>query len=385
LWYGFLLLAIAALAAGCSIFLYNWLNEWRWSVSMNVSASAQVNSVLLPDLRLTGRNSSESVQWQVEAAYARQLTVTGAGQGTAEVILPLRRSQCSAIAAKLKTKCTSSGQLTLPSPVTFSWSRPMSVGTTNGGIDSASSLEIAQTVADPGAPQMTITPVMHARPSFCYDSPQQPVRLTITSGLNTFPYSFTGREPSASCAGASIVAGLGGSTPPVLQFSGLAGLHLWASAQAATMQGFAGQLALDSEQTRVIGPPENVIICSQSASCPLTATIDIGQVSQFPNGCPLASVPDVGQAGQSLALCSSSASSVITKDGELVPSAWARQTDVFAPLLGALVTAAVVGPLTVFMQLLMDALRRWQGPAFLAGRRRGLDQPNEERKATDVA
>src|SRR5262245_39612185 len=88
--YGSALLAIAVIAAGCSIFLYNWLSQWRWPVSVTASAMAQANSVLLPDLLLTG-DGGQSVRWDIADGYVRQLTVTGAAQGTAQVIVPLPR------------------------------------------------------------------------------------------------------------------------------------------------------------------------------------------------------------------------------------------------------------------------------------------------------
>jgi hypothetical protein len=72
---------------------------------------------------------------------------------------------------------------------------------------------------------------------------------------------------------------------------------------------------------------------------------------------------------QTLTVTSPAAASVMTGDGELVPSEWARETVVFGPLLGGFVTALVVAPLGVALGVLTDTLKRWPGPRR-PGRRR---------------
>ncbi|MGO8956664.1 MAG: hypothetical protein ACLQFR_04740 [Streptosporangiaceae bacterium] len=353
---------------------------------MTASATAPASSVLVPDLRLTDANNGAPVRWDISNAYAKQLTVTGAGQGTAQIILPLARSYCPSIAAELKVTCSGNGELSLPSPVSFGWSDQELVSSTNGEAGSAaSSVEIEETVTSPGGPELDISPDMRAYPSLCFDSPQRPSKLTISSGSNSYRHSFTGTEPSLPCTGVSILVGLGGGAPPVLQLAGVGGLAFMASAQSATLQGFAGQLALDPGGTTVSNGPGAVIVCSKNAACPLTATVGIGQVSQSPDACPLATTTGIGQASQSLAVCSTAATSVITKNGQLVPSAWARQTEIFAPLLGGIVSALVVGPLTVFMQLLMDALKNWRGPNYRRGKKAGNGRENQGKEVGDAA
>ena len=361
-WYGSALLAIAVIAAGCSIFLYNWLSQWRWSVSVAATATAPANGVI-PHTLLTG-DAGHPVRWSIGAAYIRQLTVTGAAQGTALVILPLPRAGCAAIAAQLHApSCTSAGQLTLPSPATFAWSG-LVLADTNGAMDSAASVEVAQDEVGRGQPDLEVVPTPPGNPTLCFASPQgAAVQLTVTSGSRPYRHVFTGREPAVPCDQAvSIRVGLGSSAPPVLDLSGVAGLSFGATGRSATLQGFAGQLSLDPGATTVASGPEDVLVCDRSASCPVTVTLSVGQSSPVGPTCPLAPASGTGQTGQVLTVCSAAARSVVTRDGQLVPSAWARQTDIFAPLLGGFVTACVIGPLTVFVQLLTDALKNWPGP-----------------------
>jgi hypothetical protein len=344
-WYGFALLVIAVVAAGCAIFLYNWLSQWHWPVTLTASATVSApHESILQDLELTAGMNGSPVRWLVDSGSARQLTVSGPDTGTAEIILPLRRSWCARMAARLKASC-GGGQLSLNSPVTFDWSNTQQFASTDAPQRTVSSrLDITEAIARPGVLEMEVTAVTRARPSLCFSSPLNAVTLTVTSGPLHFRHKFSGHEPTVPCAsGTSVLIGSPGSgMPPALAFVGIRtfGLRAWAS--AASLHGFAGQLELDPGGTTVTGGPADVLVCSRKAGCPLAATLGIGEA---------------GQAGQSLVVHSHAATNVITKGGQLVPSAWARKTAIFGPLLGGFVSALVVGPLTVFMQVLMDAMK----------------------------
>src|SRR5262249_29588731 len=66
-WYGSALLVIAAVAAGCVIFLYNWLNHWRWPVGLTASAAVSARDAsILPDLGLTAGMNGSPVRWLVD-------------------------------------------------------------------------------------------------------------------------------------------------------------------------------------------------------------------------------------------------------------------------------------------------------------------------------
>jgi hypothetical protein len=228
-------------------------------------------------------------------------------------------------------------------PVTFDWSKPEEFGSTDGHEVVSASLEITQATAGRGVVHMDLWANTTARPSFCFSSPQTDNRLTVTSGPRRFHHLFSGNEPVVFCSsGVSVVI----PSAPAFVFVGISSFLLHAQASAASLHGFAGQLELDPGGTTVSGNPSDVLVCSKKTPCPLGATLGIGQ------------------QGPPLVVRSDAATNVITGDGQLVPSAWARETAIFGPLLGGLVTVVVVGPLTAFMQAFIDALKNRRPPPF---------------------
>jgi hypothetical protein len=190
-------------------------------------------------------------------------------------------------------------------------------------------------------------------PSICFVSPLNPSTLTITIGLRRFIYHFGGNQIVPCAQGISALIGSPGTgLPPAFEFDGINALTVSARGPAGTLQGFAGQIALDPGGTTVLGSSAVVSLRSTEAS-------------------PLATSLNIAPGSQSLTIASTATTSVITSSGQLVPSEWARQSDVLIPLLGGFVTALVVAPLGVSLQVLMDALKRWQGPLPRRDRRRG--------------
>ena len=134
-----------------------------------------------------------------------------------------------------------------------------------------------------------------------------------------------------------------GTLPPSFELDAINGLTLTASASTGTLQGFTGQIMLKPGGTSVQGSPTVVSLRSATAD-------------------GLTTVLSLMTGSQALTVNSPAAASVMTGGGELVPSEWARETVVFGPLLGGLVTALVVAPLGVALGVLTDALKRWPGP-----------------------
>jgi hypothetical protein len=214
-WYGFALLVIAVVAAGCAIFLYNWLSQWHWPVTLTASATVSApHESILQDLELTAGMNGSPVRWLVDSGSARQLTVSGPDTGTAEIILPLRRSWCARMAARLKASC-GGGQLSLNSPVTFDWSNTQQFASTDAPQRTVSSrLDITEAIARPGVLEMEVTAVTRARPSLCFSSPLNAVTLRslaarFTSGTSSAATSrrspapqvlpFSSALPGAEC------------------------------------------------------------------------------------------------------------------------------------------------------------------------------------------
>jgi hypothetical protein len=362
-WYVAGLLGFAAANAMAAIFLYNGLSNWRWSTHLFASASAPASSVLFEQLHVAGAHG-RPVRWQIDDAYIRQLTVAGAAQGTAAILLPIPRTFCRAMARGLGAggSCTASGQLTLASPVTFAWSGLELVSSAAGHIGSAS-LDVTENLVSPGQPAVDISPTRAHYPSLCFGLPGHPVTVTITHGADSYPYQFVSTEANLSCTqGVSIIVG-SDSSAPVFELTGVQGLTMSAVGQSAAIQGFSGQLNLNPGSDTFTHGPEHVSAAAPASAGPVQTTLITGQ--------------DL----QKLTIHSTGVTSVLTDDGQLVPPAWTRLTAVFAPLLGGYVTAAVFGPVTAFVQLLTDGLKTWRGPAWLrrlAARIRRRVQPGEE-------
>jgi len=146
-----------------------------------------------------------------------------------------------------------------------------------------------------------------------------------------------------ACNGVIATIGPPGTLPPSFELDAINGLTLTASASTGTLQGFTGQIMLKPGGTSVQGSPTVVSLRSATAD-------------------GLTTVLSLMTGSQALTVNSPAAASVMTGGGELVPSEWARETVVFGPLLGGLVTALVVAPLGVALGVLTDALKRWPGP-----------------------
>jgi hypothetical protein len=345
--YALALLLIAGICAGVAIAGYNKLNSWRLTVSATASASGPATGTVLENLSLTGA-SGDPVHWTLLPAYARRLTVTGAGQGQALVQLPIPLSACPQLGMQLGVSCTRSGEVTLPSPVTFSWSTPALFS--SGGV--LTSLDVGAVRLQPGQTEVDITPTMAGYPSVCAGVavPTMPSLLTVTSGPRTFQYPFSPTGPNLSCyGGVSIMVGRGGGAPPVLELGDVSGWKLTAShATGATLQGFTGQLALQ----------------------PGTTTVTRGEDVKMRSAGTTALAITVNRGSANLSVHSKAAASVLTQAGELVPSFWTRETAITSPVLGGFVAVFVLGPLTAFMQLVTDRLKNWPGPSWPRRRRR---------------
>jgi hypothetical protein len=361
-WYVAGLLGFAAANAMLAIFAYNGLSNWRWSTHLSASASAPASSVLFEQLHVAGARG-RPVRWQIDDAYIRQLTVAGTAQGTAGILLPIPRRRCPEMAQMLgaSSSCTASGQLTLSSPVTFAWSDLEEVASPVVHIGSAS-LDVTENLVTPGQPAVDIAPAGARHPSLCFVLPHPPVTLTISHGAGSYPYQFVSSEANLSCdQGVSIVVGSDRSAP-IFEFTGVQGLTMSAVGQSAAIQGFSGQLNLDPGSQTFTHGPEHVSVAAPPDAGPVQTRLQTGQ--------------DV----QKLTLLSTGVTSVLTDAGQAVPSAWARLTAVFAPLLGGYVTATVFGPVTAFIQLFTDGLKKWRGPAWLgrlAARIRRRGKPGE--------
>jgi len=356
-----------------SVSIYNWLRHDHPAVNLRASTKSLG---ILQHLSMEAPTRDDRVRWLVSASYVGRLVVSGPEMGTAKIILPLPKSQCRAIVAKVGGSCSPGGHLSLSSPVTFAWSNPQLINSTDDRQVASTSVNIASSGARPGALSVTLLAQTNARPSLCFSSPfqPQPVTLTVTSRQGQFSFPFSGYFPGFvginHCAdGLPVFVGSTGSGfPPALEFEEIRTLRIRAWATAGNLQGFAGEIDLDPGETTVLGHP-TIVSLRSSKTPPLVASLRINP------------------QGRILTVRSKAATSVITNSGQLVPSAWAQNTDFLVPLLGGLLSVLVINPLTVSTQMLMDAMKRCRGPiqwwrGRRARKRRKRSQKKEVRHAT---
>lgn len=357
-------LAFALVCGGLAIYGYDHLSQSYPPATLTIAATASTRSPsILQDLRLADASNGAKVRWQVEPGYVSQLTVTGPNSlGVAEVILPLPQTKCAAVARRLDASCIRGREVSVTSPATFTWSNPQVVGSTNGSQVVSTSLDIMPSIVKPGVAQVDVSTDTNERPSLCFSWPLSAANLTVRSGPGVLTSTFTGSGLPVGCAtGLPILIGLSGKgLPPMFEFGGISTLWLQAWAPSGTLSGYAGKLELSPGGTTVLGVPEAVSLCSAKAACQssISTSFQIAQAGQ----------------SQSLSLKSDGATSVITNDGQLVPSRWSRRTEIYGPILGGVITVAVVGPLGIFVQAFMNALRRLPGRSKRRKRTARLDK-----------
>jgi hypothetical protein len=339
-WFGVIVLVFAVGWSVLFIFIYDELSHWYCPVTLYASTT---NVGALAHLTLTSAAAStESVSWTT-SGNVKDLTVSGPARGTTVVILPLPSSACGQVMAKIGGSC-SSGSLSATAPVDFAWSSPQFVETTAGRPVGSTSLDIASAPSPRGGLAVTLSAQTSKRPSVCFSAPIGSAALTVTRGSGRFAKKVSG-NPGVDCATGLhvLVSWPGTGRPPSLSFTGMNSMMVSVSGTAASLQGFVGPVDLNPGGKTVLGSP-SVLSIGASARTPIGALLNIGM------------------SGQTVTLRSAGTGSVVTDSGQLVPSEWSRQSDILAPLLGGFVTALVVTPLGVSVQVLMDALKNWPGP-----------------------
>jgi hypothetical protein len=377
-WYGWLVLVFAGFFAWLSIFGYNRFSHYYPAVTV---AGSTHNLGALQDVTMSAANGS--LAW-TQQGFVQQLDVTGPAEGTAEVTLPLPAAQCPLMAKALGTTCQDGNALTIGNPVRFSWQSPQEVSSDGGSPANSTGLTIAAALGTPGALGITMLTQTTSVPTACFDAPATGAVLKVTSGGSTYRYpNGPGQSWQEACAAVPSSAGITVSVtlpgpglrngrPPTFEYGGISTLAVCAAGSDGTLQGFTGQLDLVPGGTTVLGTPATVLLRAK----PLLVSLDVGPNSELsaPTPCsagpaPSSAVCDIPASANSLALCTAAATGVITSSGQLVPSAWDRYSAVTVPIFGGLVTALVVAPLGVSVQVLMDAMKRWRLPSPFRRRR----------------
>jgi hypothetical protein len=323
-------LLVAMIAAVLSFFLYNWLDHWYLPVTLTAATTNLGNG---PQLSLTG-DGGPAVQWSM-TGFADHLTVVSSGTaGLTSVMLPVSPSSCPKVTANLGVACGTSG-ISLPSPAEFSWSIPQLLFV---GSETAAELDIQTSTGARSVPSVIVS-VTKAHPELCF-SPQTAAVLTISVGKRTYTQPFRG---FAQCNGIVATFGSPGTMPPALELDGIYGLKLHASAPDGTLSQFSGQITLTGWETSVQSSPTLVTLRSAGAA-------------------KLSAMLNVAPGSQSLTVGPTATASAMTSAGQLIPSVWARESDVFVPVFGVLVAAAVGTPLGTSLKVLLTRFERGPGP-----------------------
>jgi hypothetical protein len=382
-WYGWLVLAFAALCAGLAILGYDWLAS---SYSAVIAGASTDNLAALQAVKMSG----SGVQW-MQQGLVQELDVTGPAFGTAQVTLPLPVAECATLAAALGTKCQGGNGISVSHPVEFIWNGAQEVSS-SGGSAGSSELTISTSLGTPRALGVTVTAQTDTVPTACFGPPAAGEILTVKGGPSPYRYPHgTPADWQDVCSAAGFANGivvsvtlpaphLGQGLPPAFEFGGISRLAVCASGPDGTLQGFTGQINLNPGGTTTLGNPATVVL----HAVPVTISLDVGPESQFTAPMPCSagmgppSVCHLPASPGSLALCSTSATSVTTSSGQLVPSNWARNSAVAVPVFGGLVTALVVAPLGAAVQVLMDAMKGWR----FRRRRQGPETTKDVRNAS---
>jgi hypothetical protein len=370
-WYGWLVLIFAGFFAWLSIFGYIRLSHYYPAVTV---AGSTHDLGALQDVTMSAANGS--LAW-TQQGLVQQLDVTGPAEGTAEVTLPLPASQCLVMAKTLSTTCQGGNALTISNPVRFSWQSPQEVSSDGGSPANSTGLTIATALGTPGALGITMLSQTTSVPTACFEAPTAGAILKVTSDGSTYHYpNGPGQSWQEACSAAPSQAGitvsitlpgpgLGNGRPPAFEYGGISTLAVCAAGSGGTLQGFAGQFNLVPGGTTVLGTPATVLLQAK----PLLVSLDVGPNSELSAQAPCSAGPppasavcDIPASAGSLALCTAAATGVTTSSGQLVPSVWDRYSAVAVPIFGGLVTALVVAPLGVSVQVLMDAMKRWRLP-----------------------
>jgi len=332
-WNGLGWLGVALLCAGALLFAYKGLNDSYVTAGLHATTNTLGAG---QQVILTDKDHGSGVQWTVMPGYVGQLTVEGPGPGQAEVILPLERKLCPALALKLKVTCQGGTIMSVNSPVGFGWSSPQQLNSTPGGEVSAS-LDIQSSQAADGSVNIIVAPQTTSTPSLCFNSPLTPAEVTVTLGPYSFPHHFTGSQIVPCSQGLPVLIGSPGPAPPAFELGRVTSLTLSASGSAATLQGFTGQIVLTPGGTTVPGNASVVSLNSREATG-LTAVFGIAP------GTPTFKVT------------SQAATSVMTDGTQLLPSEWTQHSDLLAPVLLGLGGAGVLSRLALSWRILRGAV-----------------------------
>jgi hypothetical protein len=335
-------LLVALVAAGALLWFVSALQAWRISSRLSVASH---NLAETRQIESFGQEGRAQVGWILEGATAGELEILGPGVDTIEVILPIARiDACRALSNLGYELCDGP----IPPPVTLRWPSPALVSATEPEAPARVD-ELDLTVSRRrGAWVVGILARGGERPSICFGSPGEGVNVTISVPGGS--EEIGGLSPSSRCEDGFVlnVGGGGGALRPSFEFHRVEGLQLTGTSPYTSLDGLNGSVALDPGDAYVLTTKGEVSLTA-SSSDPVSFSLSAGR----------------GQGGFESA---GTVTSVLTEEGELVQSEWDHRPWLWGPMVGALLTFAVLTPLTGAARTAAEWLGQLDVEEWLVGR-----------------
>jgi ketosteroid isomerase-like protein len=315
-----------------SIVAYNWLNTHysRQRLLATTTDLPSVDHVVLTD-------ESDEGSWRLEPVAVTQASIKPE-LGQVTVALPIPSAQCNELAARLGMTCEE-GIVTAEPPFSFSWSEPARL---TGGAQQTSRLDLDLRSAREGRPvsQMSLVTISRASPDLCFTEPAQPAELTLSDGERRAKFQVRPQAIPLGCDDGVVLSigdGRGADQGTSIDLGGLTEAEFDATGTFMDVDGLAGRLALLNVERHVFDNAAHVV-ANASPGDPFLTEIDIGETESR------------------LTVHSDEVTSVLTDDGELLPTEWERLPQPLVALIGSLATALVLPALIAFLQLWRDRL-----------------------------
>jgi len=315
-----------------SIIVFNWLNSTysRQQLRATTTDLASVDHVVIT-------SPADDGSWRLEPVTARRASVTDPF-GQVRFGLPIPRGECDQFAASLGATCAG-GTVSVQPPFELSWSEPARI---TGSAEQASKLDLALEGAsdDRPASSMSFVTVSQESPILCLSQSAEPTQMIMSDGERTVRTRVRPRLTPIGCQSGVVLSigdGRSEDQSTAVVFDGVTEVDFESTGTSVDIDGLAGSLALVNIERQVFDNPAHVISAASSTE-PVRTELVVGQVEN------------------QLTMGSGEVKSVLTDDGELLPTQWERLPQPLVALFGSLATALVLPAVIAFMQMGRDRL-----------------------------
>lgn len=306
--------ALIAVVVGLLLFLLFWTQRGAVPIFLSESALEGIGP-------LAFREPGGTARWEVKRAFVRAAHVLDP-RSRVSVSVPIGALKCEAIAEQLGADCLA-GAIELVPPVRVAWPTPARL------IGRGS--KVAGVTADVNrSPRAVVSGGLvtrsHAPVQLCFTQPETPTRIRLEAGVRRAHARVPDSQRILNCEDSlslQIIPARSGDMPvSTIGLERISDLSLLLSGPSANLQGIEGTLSLAELGRHVINAGAGVSIIADDGSN-VSAALSVRGLSG------------------SLDLRSASARSVVTAEGELVPTWWDRWHVWVIPGLGTYFTLLV--------------------------------------------